>query len=48
MADDTNPIARRRFLVGAGTAVAAGLTPPAQAQTPQPAAAPAAIRAAGP
>ncbi len=40
MADDTNPIARRRFLVGAGTAVAAGLTPPAQAQTPQPAAAP--------
>ena len=41
MADDTNPIARRRFLVGAGTAVAAGLTPPAQAQTPQAAAAPA-------
>ena len=41
MADDTNPIARRRFLVGAGTAVAAGLTPPAQAQTQQPAAAPA-------
>ena len=36
MADDTNPIARRRFLVGAGTAVAAGLTPPAQAQTAQP------------
>ncbi len=36
MTDDTNPIARRRFLVGAGTAVAAGLTPPAQAQTSQP------------
>jgi gluconate 2-dehydrogenase gamma chain len=36
MADDINPIARRRFLVGAGTAVAASLTPPAQAQTPQP------------
>ena len=41
MADDTNPIARRRFLVGAGTAVAAGLAPPAQAQTPQAATAPA-------
>jgi gluconate 2-dehydrogenase gamma chain len=37
--DDNNPIARRNFLLGAGTAVAAGLTPttPAQAQTPQPA-----------
>jgi gluconate 2-dehydrogenase gamma chain len=35
MADEPNPIARRRFLVGAGTAVAAGLTPPAQAQTQQ-------------
>ncbi len=44
MADDTNPIARRSFLVGAGTAVAAGLTPPARAQTPavQPVATPAA------
>jgi gluconate 2-dehydrogenase gamma chain len=42
MADDNNPIARRSFLVGAGTAVAAGLTPPAQAQTAQPVAAPAA------
>ena len=42
MVDDNNPIARRSFLVGAGTAVAAGLTPPAQAQTAQPVAAPAA------
>ena len=38
-ADDANPIARRNFLLGAGTAVAAGLapTPQAEAQTPQPA-----------
>jgi gluconate 2-dehydrogenase gamma chain len=38
-ADDKTPIARRNFLLGAGTAVAAGLapTPPAQAQTPPPA-----------
>jgi gluconate 2-dehydrogenase gamma chain len=38
-ADDTNPIARRNFLLGAGTAVAAGLAPAAQAeaQTPHPA-----------
>ena len=38
-ADDKTPIARRNFLLGAGTAVAAGLapTPPAEAQTPQPA-----------
>ena len=37
--DDKTPIARRNFLLGAGTAVAAGLAPtaPAQAQTPQPA-----------
>jgi gluconate 2-dehydrogenase gamma chain len=35
MADDTNPIRRRNFLLGAGTAVAATLTPPAaEAQTP--------------
>ena len=36
--DENNPIARRNFLLGAGTAVAAGLAPaePAQAQTPQP------------
>ena len=35
MADDTNPIRRRHFLMGAGTAVAASLTPPtAEAQTP--------------
>ncbi len=37
MADDTNPIRRRNFLMGAGTAVAATLTPPAaEAQTPPP------------
>jgi gluconate 2-dehydrogenase gamma chain len=29
MTDDTNPIRRRNFLLGAGTAVAASLTPPA-------------------
>jgi gluconate 2-dehydrogenase gamma chain len=41
MADDTNPIRRRNFLMGAGTAVAASLTPPAaEAQTPPAAAAP--------
>jgi len=42
--DDTYPIARRSFLVGAGTAVAASLTPAEQAsaQQPKPAAAPAA------
>jgi len=35
MADDTNPIRRRNFLMGAGTAVAATLAPPAaEAQTP--------------
>ncbi len=35
MADDNNPIRRRNFLMGAGTAVAASLTPPAaEAQTP--------------
>ena len=35
--DDINPIPRRSFLVGAGTAVAASLTPaePAQAQQRQ-------------
>jgi gluconate 2-dehydrogenase gamma chain len=34
---DESPIARRHFLLGAGTAVAAGLAPaaPAEAQTPQ-------------
>jgi gluconate 2-dehydrogenase gamma chain len=38
-ADDKAPIARRNFLLGAGTAVAAGLAPtaPAEAQAPQPA-----------
>jgi gluconate 2-dehydrogenase gamma chain len=41
MADDTNPIRRRSFLMGAGTAVAASLAPPAaEAQMP-PAVAPA-------
>jgi gluconate 2-dehydrogenase gamma chain len=36
--DDTASIARRNFLLGAGTAVAAGLTPaaPAEAQQPKP------------
>jgi gluconate 2-dehydrogenase gamma chain len=37
--DDNNPIARRNFLLGASTAVAAGLTPTAPAQAQQPAAA---------
>ena len=46
MADDSNPIARRNFLVGAGTAVAAGLTPTASAQAQQTPAAPAAAPAA--
>jgi gluconate 2-dehydrogenase gamma chain len=42
--DDKTPIARRNFLLGAGTAVAAGLAAPAEAQQPKtaPAAAPAA------
>jgi gluconate 2-dehydrogenase gamma chain len=46
MTDEISPIGRRRFLVGAGTAVAAGLSPPAQAQAPQPA--PAAANAPAP
>ncbi len=37
--DDATPIARRNFLLGAGTAVAAGLATPAEAQQPKPAAA---------
>src|SRR6516162_9449447 len=37
--DDNNPIARRNFLSGASTAVAAGLAPTAAAQAQQPAAA---------
>jgi gluconate 2-dehydrogenase gamma chain len=47
--DDKTPIARRNFLLGAGTAVAAGLAAPAEAQQPKagPAAAPAAAPAAG-
>jgi hypothetical protein len=39
--DDNNPIARRDFLRGAGTAVAAGVAPAAGAQAQQPAAGPA-------
>src|SRR5215470_12816510 len=35
--DETAPIARRNFLLGAGTAVAAGLATPADAQQPKPA-----------
>jgi gluconate 2-dehydrogenase gamma chain len=43
---DASPIPRRSFLLGAGTAVAAGLSPAANAQTPTvAAAAPAAIAA---
>jgi gluconate 2-dehydrogenase gamma chain len=41
-ADDKSPIARRNFLMGAGTAVAAGLAPAARAEAQQPKAAPAA------
>ena len=40
--DDANPIPRRNFLLGAGTAVATGLAPAAQAQAQAPQAAPAA------
>jgi gluconate 2-dehydrogenase gamma chain len=40
--DDKTPIARRNFLLGAGTAVAAGLATSAEAQQPKPAAGPAA------
>src|SRR4051794_23982762 len=36
--DDKTPIARRNFLLGAGTAVAAGLATTAEAQHPKPAA----------
>jgi gluconate 2-dehydrogenase gamma chain len=45
--DDTSPIARRNFLLGAGTAVAVGLAPaaPAEAQTPSAATPPAADKA---
>src|SRR6202046_919874 len=40
MADDSNPIRRRNFLMGAGTAVAASLAPPAAAEAqPAPSAA---------
>jgi gluconate 2-dehydrogenase gamma chain len=42
MADDSHPIRRRNFLMGAGTALAASLSPEAQAQT-APGAAPAAV-----
>jgi len=37
--EETAPIARRNFLLGAGTAVAAGLATPADAQQAKPAAA---------
>jgi len=47
MPDDNNPIARRNFLLGAGTAVAAGLAPTAPVQAQQPAAAAPAVPAAG-
>ena len=47
--DESNPIARRNFLLGASTAVAAGLAPTAPAQTQQPpAAAPAAAAGSEP
>jgi hypothetical protein len=46
--DDNNPIARRNFLVGASTAVAAGLAATAPAQAQQPAAAAAAAPATEP
>jgi gluconate 2-dehydrogenase gamma chain len=45
--DESNPIARRNFLLGASTAVAAGLAPTAPAQAQQPAVAAAAVPAAG-
>ena len=44
--DDTTPIGRRNFLLGAGTAVAAGLAPTAAAQAQQPQAGSAAAAAA--
>jgi gluconate 2-dehydrogenase gamma chain len=44
--DDNNPIARRNFLLGASTAVAAGLAPTAPAPAQQPSAAAAAAPAA--
>src|SRR5256884_9938273 len=45
--DDNNPIARRNFLLGASTTVAAGLAPTASAQAQQPTAAAPAAPAAG-
>jgi gluconate 2-dehydrogenase gamma chain len=45
-ADDKSPIARRNFLMGAGTAVAAGLAPAARAEAQQPKAAPGAAASA--
>src|SRR5262249_22550784 len=45
--DDNNPIARRNFLLGASTAVAAGLAPTASAQAQQPTAAAPVVPAAG-
>jgi len=46
--DDGTPIARRNFLLGAGTAVAAGLAPTATAEAQQPKAVSAAALAAPP
>src|SRR5262249_17235970 len=45
--DESNPIARRNFLLGASTALAAGLAPTAPPQAQQPAAAASAAPAAG-
>ena len=46
--DDGGPIARRNFLLGAGTAVAAGLAPTAQVEAQNPPAPPAAAAAPDP
>src|SRR5262249_35073234 len=46
MPDDNNSIARRNFLLGASTAVSAGLAPTAPVQAQQPAAAAPAVPAA--
>jgi gluconate 2-dehydrogenase gamma chain len=46
--DDGGPIARRNFLLGAGTAVAAGLAPTAQVEAQNPLAPPAAAAAPDP
>jgi gluconate 2-dehydrogenase gamma chain len=48
MADDNNPIRRRNFLMGAGTAVAASLASPVAAEAQSPAAVPAAATGSAP